>query len=109
MVTNMAAPFGLLTPDIDGLEIPSLQVLDVNLTGTIYGIKIFLHHIQRLNPTSQIDGKVKARIVITGSEGGFYPLPSDPVYTSSKHGVSDYSNFVIIHRSTISDIHSLLD
>ncbi|KAE8448343.1 hypothetical protein EG329_009587 [Mollisiaceae sp. DMI_Dod_QoI] len=78
MMTNVAAPFGLFSADAEGLEKPSLQVLEVNLTGIIYGIKIFLHHIRKAN-AGEKDG-VKARIVITGSEGGFYPLPYDPVY-----------------------------
>ncbi len=84
-MTNVAAPFGLFSADAEGLEKPSLQVLEVNLTGIIYGIKIFLHHIRKAN-AGEKDG-VKARIVITGSEGGFYPLPYDPVYCASKHGV----------------------
>jgi len=33
------------------------------------------------------ENEVKGRIVITGSEGGFYGLPADPVYCASKHGV----------------------
>ncbi|KAF8854111.1 hypothetical protein BDZ45DRAFT_759728 [Acephala macrosclerotiorum] len=70
--------------DTWGLERNCLKVLDVNLQGAIYEVKIFLHHIQKLNPGPSGGGGAKARVAITGSQGGFYPLP-DPVYSARKH------------------------
>jgi len=87
VMTNAAAPFGLFSPDTEGLDKPSLQALEVNLMGTIYTIKIFLHHIQKTNPDRRDKDGVKARVVITGSEAGFYPLPYDPIYSASKHSL----------------------
>jgi 15-hydroxyprostaglandin dehydrogenase (NAD) len=85
--TNMTAPTGMMTTEADGLpQKPPLQVLDVNLMGTIYSIKLFLHHINKQNPTMASNGGPKARIVITGSEGGLYALPADPVYCASSMG-----------------------
>jgi hypothetical protein len=79
---------GIMSSDQDGRpQKPPLKVLDVNLTGTIYCIKLFLHHIAKLNPSLPQDGSPKAQIIVTGSEGGLYALPQDPVYCSSKHGV----------------------
>lgn len=85
-MTNATQPFGLFASDTEGLDMINLKVLDVNVHGTIFGVKIFLHHVQKLNPGPAGDGKAKARVVITSSQGGFYALP-DPVYTASKHAV----------------------
>lgn len=86
--TNMTAPTGIMSTEEGGFpRKPPLQVLDVNLMGTIFSIKLFLHHVHKHNPVLPKDGSPKARIIITGSEGGLYALPADPVYCASKHGV----------------------
>jgi NADP-dependent 3-hydroxy acid dehydrogenase YdfG len=78
---------------------PTLKVLDVNLSGTIFSIKVFLHHVQKCNPGVPKDGSPKAHIVITGSEGGFYSFPYDTIYCASKHVVRTSSLYLgFCHR-----------
>lgn len=67
-----------------GPEKPSLRVLEVNIFGNIFSIKLFLHHFLKSNTTPGTSGK----IIITGSEAGLFALPSDPLYGSTKHAVS---------------------
>jgi NAD(P)-dependent dehydrogenase (short-subunit alcohol dehydrogenase family) len=83
--SNSAA---MRTPDEgDVPKKPSLKVLDVNINGPVYGIKLFVHYIQKHNPAVPEDGSAKASVIITASQGGFYPLPLDAIYCASKHAV----------------------
>ena len=84
----MMAPYGIMSVEQDDdLQKLPLLPLDVNLFGTIYSIKLFLHHFQKQNSSPPTEFSPKARIVITSSEGGLYALTPDPVYAASKHGV----------------------
>lgn len=65
---------------------PSLRVLDVNVFGTIFSIKLFLHHFLKQNTTPGYG--TSGKIIITGSEGGLFAMPADPIYCGSKHAVS---------------------
>jgi 15-hydroxyprostaglandin dehydrogenase (NAD) len=84
----MTAPYGILSPDLDELSKPPIPVIDINLLGTTYCIKVFLHFLQK-KEKNDTESNVKGRIVVTSSEAGLYALPLDPLYCASKHGVSD--------------------
>ncbi|TVY68740.1 5'-hydroxyaverantin dehydrogenase [Lachnellula suecica] len=85
LYTDATDPSSIMFSQHDGLpEKPPLENFGVNLIGTIYSIKLFLHHIQKLDPSQPKDGSPKARIVITSSQAGIYRLCANPIYTSSK-------------------------
>lgn len=59
------------------LRPPSTRLLEINVNAVIYGLKLGIHHMK----------KHGGRIVITGSAGAYVPVPSQPLYTASKHAV----------------------
>jgi len=60
---------------------PGLKTLDVNLTGTLYSIKLATHYMRK-NTGSQ-----KGLIICTASNAGLYPFPIAPMYAASKHAI----------------------
>ncbi|KAI0906263.1 15-hydroxyprostaglandin dehydrogenase [Ustulina deusta] len=69
----------------DELEEPRLKVLDVNLTGVVYSVKLALHYMQRNTPDTTTGSR--GSIICTASNAGLYPFPPAPLYTASKHAV----------------------
>ncbi|KAH9904519.1 putative short chain dehydrogenase/reductase [Xylariomycetidae sp. FL2044] len=63
---------------------PRLKVLDVNLNGVIYGIKLATHYMQK-NPPSANGSR--GSIICTASNAGIYPFPMAPLYAASKSGI----------------------
>ncbi|KAI1757581.1 15-hydroxyprostaglandin dehydrogenase [Xylaria castorea] len=66
-------------------EEPRLKVLDVNLVGNVYSVKLALHYMQ-LNTPDATTG-FRGSIVCTASNAGLYPFPPQPLYAASKHAV----------------------
>ncbi|KAI1136486.1 NAD(P)-binding protein [Hypoxylon sp. FL0543] len=64
---------------------PRLRVLDVNLAGTIYTVKLATHYIKKNQP-DPVTGS-RGCIICTASNAGLYPFPVAPVYAASKAGV----------------------
>ena len=64
---------------------PNLKTIDVDLVGPIYSLWLAAHYF-RQNPNGE-GGKV----VITSSNVGLYPFPTNPQYCTAKHGVSSVS------------------
>ncbi|KAI1075943.1 15-hydroxyprostaglandin dehydrogenase [Whalleya microplaca] len=64
---------------------PRLKVLDINLTGTIYSVKLAMHYMRKnaANPSTGSRGS----IICTASNAGLYPFPVAPLYSASKGGV----------------------
>jgi len=60
---------------------PNMKTIEVNLTGTYYGIKLAAHYMSLNKP------KPGGKVVVTASAAGIYPLPSIPQYAASKHGL----------------------
>lgn len=69
------------------IEPLDLKVIDVNVRGTINSIKLFQSHVRKQGLATE-KGAISARVIVTGSEGGLYALPADPIYAASKHAVS---------------------
>lgn len=68
------------TYDNEGkLKAPSLIVLDVNIRGVIFTIKLALSYFRRLN--------IRGSLVATGSAASYLDTPGIPVYNAAKHGV----------------------
>lgn len=63
--------------DSHSLKRPSTQVLDVNINSVVFGLKLAIHHMK---PTG-------GRIVVVGSAASYVPVPSQTLYTASKHAV----------------------
>lgn len=59
---------------------PDMSVLDIDLYGIYYGIKLFAHYAAK-NPTPG------GKIVATASMAGLYSNPGVPQYCAAKHGV----------------------
>lgn len=65
---------------------PGTLILDINLTGVIYGANLAIFYM-RQNPVKG------GKIVVTASATGLHAVPSSPLYTASKHGVSAHDIF----------------
>jgi NAD(P)-dependent dehydrogenase (short-subunit alcohol dehydrogenase family) len=59
----------------DTLQRPPTELLDINLNSVIFGLKLGIHHLKH------------GRIVVVGSAGSYVPIPSQPLYSASKHAV----------------------
>ncbi|KAI1353649.1 15-hydroxyprostaglandin dehydrogenase [Xylaria sp. FL0043] len=77
-------PGGELDP-VDEPEEPRLKVLDVNLLGVVYSVKLALHYMQRNAPDATTGSR--GSIICTASNVGLYPFPPAPLYAASKHAV----------------------
>ncbi|KAI1207629.1 NAD(P)-binding protein [Annulohypoxylon truncatum] len=64
---------------------PRLRALDVNLTGTIYTVKLAIHYIKKNKPDPTTGSR--GCIICTASNAGLYPFPVAPVYAASKSGI----------------------
>lgn len=69
------------SPDGKGqrLKAPPKTIFDVNLMGSLYGLKLAMHHMKAL-------GK-GGRIIFVGSANSYLPLPDTVLYCASKHAV----------------------
>lgn len=77
-------PLALFGSPLDvagGPKKPDTRVIDINLLGVVYGVKLALFYMSR-NPV-QKGGK----IVVTASATSFNALPGAPLYSATKHGV----------------------
>ncbi|KAK3061361.1 hypothetical protein LTS18_006435 [Coniosporium uncinatum] len=61
------------------LKAPSTTILDVNVKGPLYNLKLAMHHMKAL-------GK-GGRIVFVGSANSYLPIPDQMIYVTSKHAV----------------------
>ncbi|KAM7221555.1 15-hydroxyprostaglandin dehydrogenase [Rhypophila decipiens] len=71
---------------------PRLKVLEVNLMGVIYSVKLATHYMKKTKPrlTGTQDEESLERggsILCTASNAGLYPFPIAPLYAASKAGV----------------------
>ncbi|KAI0023425.1 15-hydroxyprostaglandin dehydrogenase [Xylariomycetidae sp. FL0641] len=66
----------------DEPRMPDLKVLQVNLLGTIYTVKLAVHYMSKNNPPDR-----RGAIVCTASNAGLYGFPVAPLYATSKFGV----------------------
>ncbi|KAF2966218.1 hypothetical protein GQX73_g7337 [Xylaria multiplex] len=71
--------------ELDELDEPRLKVLDVNLTGNVYSVKLALHYMQRNAPDATTG--LRGSIICTASNTGLYPFPPQPLYSASKHAI----------------------
>lgn len=68
---------------------PNLKTLEVDLNGPIYGLWLAIFYFRR-NP-----GGKKGKVVITSSNAGLYPFPTNPQYAACKHGVCIYLSYYL--------------
>ncbi|KAF9891867.1 hypothetical protein FE257_003352 [Aspergillus nanangensis] len=59
------------------LQRPSTQVFDVNINSVLFGLKLAIHHMKQTG----------GRIIVTASAVSYVAVPSQPLYTASKHAV----------------------
>lgn len=62
---------------------PNLKIMDVDLTGVIYSVKLAIHYMNK-NPST---GPSRGSIICTASNAGLYPFPVSPLYAAAKAGV----------------------
>ncbi|KAL1872010.1 hypothetical protein VTK73DRAFT_1754 [Phialemonium thermophilum] len=63
---------------------PRLGVVNVNLIGVIYTVKLAAHY---MNKGGQRGAASRGTIVCTASNAGLYPFPTAPLYAATKAGV----------------------
>lgn len=71
----LSGKFDFLAEDED--LCPITKVLDVNLTGSVYGVRLAMNHFKAAG----------GRVVIIGSAASYVPVPGQELYTASKHAV----------------------
>jgi NAD(P)-dependent dehydrogenase (short-subunit alcohol dehydrogenase family) len=60
------------------LRAPPNTILEVNVIGVIYGVKLAIHHMKKTGG---------GWIPIIGSAASYYPVPYQSIYSASKHAV----------------------
>ena len=72
--------FNYLADEMDGDELarPPSTILDINLFGVIYGVKLAVHHMKKFGG---------GRIIVTGSAASYIGMSPQDVYCASKHAV----------------------
>ncbi|RYP13298.1 hypothetical protein DL767_010819 [Monosporascus sp. MG133] len=71
--------------DEDEPSEPRLRILDVNLRGTIYTVKLAMHYMRKNKP--DVATGSRGSIICTASNAGLYPFPTSPLYAVSKFGI----------------------
>ena len=67
-------------------EEPKLSIINVNLIGVLYTIKLALHYFRRQNALNKAD-PLDQTLVLQGSLAGYLDLPGAIQYTASKFGL----------------------
>lgn len=62
---------------------PNLKIMDVNLSGVIYSVKLAIHYMSK----NELSGSSRGSIICTASNAGLYPFPVSPLYAAAKSGV----------------------
>ncbi|KAI3392511.1 hypothetical protein diail_5551 [Diaporthe ilicicola] len=62
---------------------PNLKIMDVDLYGVIYTVKLATHYMSK----NQSTGPSQGSIICTASNAGLYPFPVSPLYAAAKAGV----------------------
>ncbi|KAH7403031.1 hypothetical protein BKA64DRAFT_439933 [Cadophora sp. MPI-SDFR-AT-0126] len=72
--------FNYLADEMDGnyLACPPSTILDINLFGVIYGVKLTVHHMKESGG---------GRIIVTGSAASYMGMSPQDMYCASKHAV----------------------
>ncbi|KPI36883.1 uncharacterized protein AB675_11848 [Cyphellophora attinorum] len=85
-----ASPYSQ-SPPKQTLKAPPTQIFDVNLLGTIYGIKLALHHMTALDAHALHSGTLAQpnprHIIVTGSAAAYNGFPGQDLYCASKHAL----------------------
>jgi NAD(P)-dependent dehydrogenase (short-subunit alcohol dehydrogenase family) len=63
---------------------PATKVFDVNLTGSVYGARLAMHHFKAAG----------GRVIIVGSAASYIGVPGQDLYTASKHAVLGFMRSV---------------
>lgn len=74
-------------PAASGFERPDLSAIDVDLTGVLYTVGLAVQQFRRQEP-----GKhgFRGKIGCVASVCGIYCVPTLPIYTAAKHGVTGF-------------------
>ena len=72
--------FNYLADEMDGDDLarPPSTILDINLFGVIYGVKLAVHDMKRSGG---------GRIIVTGSAASYMGMSPQDIYCASKHAV----------------------
>ncbi len=63
---------------------PNLSIIDVNLCGALYTVKLSLHYFVKQNGTDVSPQQVDTCLVLIGSGAAFLDCPRGPRYSSTK-------------------------
>lgn len=67
-------------------EEPKLKIMNINLTGVLYTVKLALHYFRRQNASNK-GGDLDQVLILQGSLAGFLAIPGAVEYSTSKWGV----------------------
>jgi NAD(P)-dependent dehydrogenase (short-subunit alcohol dehydrogenase family) len=63
---------------------PNLGIIDVNLYGTMYTVKLALHYFVKQNGAEVSPSQEDTCLVLIGSGAAYFDVPRTPQYCSSK-------------------------
>jgi len=72
--------------ELEEPEEPKLDVLNINLIGALYTVKLALHYFRRQNALNK-GAPQDALLVLQGSLAGYIDLPGALQYGGSKYGL----------------------
>ncbi|KAL6250762.1 hypothetical protein RBB50_003065 [Rhinocladiella similis] len=82
---QLESVFSTKVEDTDPEE-PKLKIMNINLTGVLYTVKLALHYFRRQNASNK-GGDLDQVLILQGSLAGFLAIPGAVEYSTSKWGV----------------------
>ncbi|KAJ9634510.1 hypothetical protein H2199_008967 [Coniosporium tulheliwenetii] len=73
-------------PDSTPTE-PRLNVIDVNMRGVLYTVKLAMHYFIKLNGKTPSPSQVDTCLILIGSGAAFLDVPRGPQYSGAKWGM----------------------
>src|SRR6187402_2603874 len=67
-------------------EEPSLNILNVNMVGVLYTVKLALFYFRKQSAASE-NRQLDQNLIFTGSMAGYIDVPGAPQYTASKYAL----------------------
>ncbi|KAH7140418.1 putative short chain dehydrogenase/ reductase [Dactylonectria estremocensis] len=77
---------GSLEDDIESAE-PNLSVIDVNLGGVLFTVKLSMHYFVKQNGTEASDSQEDTCLVLASSGAGYLDCPRGPQYSATKWAI----------------------
>ncbi|KAH7125610.1 hypothetical protein B0J11DRAFT_606113 [Dendryphion nanum] len=82
---------------------PKLPVIDINIRGVLYTVKLALHYFIKLNGQIQSPSQVDTCLVLIGSGAAFLDCPRGPQYSASKWGMRGIMHSLYVRTKILTE------